>query len=230
MPDAVNDPPRSPSAPGETPIPMDEPAIAFGQGMAFKAYLRSLPPQTRHFMRGRAAWTRLAPEDQAFFATYPLETRMVILVSDEMPDSMLVTPVIHRIAQSGPRLSLSIVCDDMDLVPLNEMLEEMDLATDLEEVDLPLLFLFDEEWHQVGTWGPRPRAAEERLEAWMAAHPNYAHLLAQEGVADSTELHRLMAELIVQMSLWYNDDLTQATVDELRELLAALADNGEADG
>ncbi len=229
MPDAVNAPTRNPSTPGWEPIPMDEPAIAFGQGMAFQAYLRSLPLETRHFMRCRAAWTRLSPEDQAFFATYPLEIRMVILVSDEMPDSMLVTPVIHRIAQSGPRLSLSIVCDDMDLVPLNEMLEEMDLATDLEEVDLPLLFLFDEEWHQVGTWGPRPRAAEERLEAWMAANPSYARLLAQEGEADTAELHRLMAELIAQMSLWYNDDLTQATVDEIRELLAALVGNGEAD-
>ncbi len=205
--------------PGWKALPLEEPAIAFAEGVTFQAYLRGLPLETRRFMRRRAAWTRLRDEDQAFFAAYPRPLQWVLLVSDEMPDSMLVTPIVHTVAEASPRLSLSIVCDDMDLTVLNEMLDdEIDLATDLEEMDLPILFVFDEEWNQVAMWGPRPQAAEERLEAWLAAHPDYERLLAEED-EDGPELNRLMAELIGLMSLWYNDDLTQATVDELRTLM-----------
>ncbi len=212
------------------PIPVQEPAFAFTTGLDFREYLAQKTPEALNRFRDILRVVRLQPDDQAFFTTYPNWLSCVLLVEEDVPDTFLVTPVLARIAEACPRLELRVVLDDADLTLLNDLIdEEIDLFTDLDDLDLPLLFVFDEEWNQQGQWGPRPAAAEERLDAWLAANPDYERLLAEEELEDTRVLDQLMDELTEQMRLWYYDDLNQETVAEIRALLESIGQETSTD-
>ncbi|MBK8047127.1 MAG: hypothetical protein IPK16_08390 [Anaerolineales bacterium] len=85
-----------------------------------------------------------------------------------------------RLLDAGARLQLRILSDEEDLSPLTILLPDVDLGAAYEEWDLPQFFLFDEDWELQGQWGPRPAAAEPKLEAWLAAHPEYERLIEEE--------------------------------------------------
>lgn len=212
-------------------IPIQEPVFAFTSGLNFSEYIAQMGPDVFNRFRDIYRVVRLRPEDQAFFAAYPNWLSFILLVEEEVPDTFLVAPVLARIVESSPRFELRIVPDDADLALLNDLVdEEIDLLADLDDLDLPLLFIFDEEWSQQGQWGPRPAAAEERLDAWLAANPDYEVLLADEDLEDTRVLDQLMDELTEQMRLWYYDDLNQATVTEIRTLLEEIRTEEDNDG
>ena len=79
-------------------------------------------------------------------------------------------------------MSLRIVTDDEDVALLELLLADMDLAQALDEWDLPQFFWFDEDWGLQAQWGPRPAAAEPKLEAWLRAHPAYEALAEDESL------------------------------------------------
>ena len=92
----------------------------------------------------------------------------------------------------------------------------------LADIDLPRLFIFDEEWNQQAQWGPRPEAAEARLDEWLTSNPDYEQLLAEDETDDSARLDQLISDLTAQMRLWYNHDLTSACIAEIMALLDEL--------
>lgn len=200
-------------------IPVQEAVFAFTSGLSFKEYGALVAPDMGKMLRQRLASTRLQPDDQTYFAEYPNWVHLILLASEETPDTTMVAPIVQRIAESGPRFDFRIVPDVTDLSLLNDILDdELDLDEDLAGLELPVLFIFDEEWNQVGQWGPRPQTAEERLDGWLAANPAYENLL-NEDVDDSDELDRLFDELTHLMGFWYNTDLTDACVAEIRQVL-----------
>lgn len=204
-------------------IPVQDAIFAFTSGLTFQEYLAQLDHEQYRFITHRYSSLRIDPASQGYLATYGSWLFLVLLVSNEAPDTFMVLPIVQRLVESSPRLDLRIVSDEADLLALNDLLEEdIDLEEDLADLDLPLLFFFDEEWNQRGQWGPHPAAAEERLEQWLAHHPEYETLLNDEEIEESDELDRLITELTNQMRLWYNDDLTQACVDELIAILRKL--------
>lgn len=209
-------------------IPIQEAIFAFTSGLTFREYLAHLPPDQRHFLGRRYEMVRLDPDTQSFLTTYPLWLYLVLLVSEDAPDTMMVLPIVQRMAESSPRIDLRIVSDEADLLALNELLEdEIDLEEDLAEIELPMLFFFDEEWNQQAQWGARPEAAEERLDAWLTAHPDYEMLLSEETNEASDRLETLTSALTNQMRLWYNDDLTMACIREIRMVLEDLTRDSE---
>lgn len=204
---------------------MQEAVFAFTSGLTFDEYVDQLDRDAGDFLRRRYDTIRLHQDDQAYLSTYSTWLYLVLLVTEDSPDTMMITPVLERVAEISPRLDLRIAPDDADLTLLNELVDdEVDLEEELDDLDLPLLFIFDEEWNQRTQWGPRPQAAEERLDDWLEENPEYETLLADEEAEDSEELTRLVDELTNLMRLWYNDDLTRACVTEIREILDELRD------
>jgi DNA-binding transcriptional LysR family regulator len=209
-------------------IPVQEPIFAFTAGLTFYEYLQTLDRAHRKFLRERHTLLYIDPQIQSQLTTYPVWLYLVLLVSDDTPDTMMVLPIIQRMAEISPRLDLRIVTDEADLSALNDLVDdEIDLEEDLADLDLPQLFIFDEEWNQQAQWGPRPAAAEDRLEQWLATHPDYEKLLAEENSEDMEKLESLMNELTDQMRLWYNDDLNRACMAEISTLLQQLQENKE---
>ncbi len=207
--------------PQTKPIPVQEPAIAFTSARTLAEFLAQMESrEDRRCLRRQVESLALPPEQQRFCAEYPKWVCIIALVAENTPDTLTALPVLVRLVQTGPRLSLRILREDDDLGLLNELVDEdLDLETDLDEIELPLFFFFDEEWTEQGRWGPRPQAAEERLDQWLAANPRYEALLADEEAGAPEELAQLMAELTHQMRIWYNDDLTRATAQEIQALL-----------
>jgi hypothetical protein len=204
-------------------IPVNEAIFAFTSGLTFRDYLQHVDHEERRFLSQRYDLVRISPQIQRVLVTYPNWLYWVLLVSEETPDTLMVLPIVQRLAELCPRIDLRILSDEADLSALNELVdEEIDLEEDLADIDLPHLFIFDEEWNQQAEWGPRPAIAEERLEQWLSAHPDYEVLLADEENEDSPRLEQLITELTHQMRLWYNDDLTQACAAEIMQILEAL--------
>lgn len=167
---------------------------------------------------------RLGGDDQLFFNSYPDTLYLLMLVTVEDPDTLAVLPVVARIVDAAPRLGLRIVRDDADLGLLNALVDDTDLLEDLEEMDLPQIFFFDEEWQLQDQWGPRPQAAEQRLEEWLERHPEY------DTLADDDDAYvALVEELNSEMRLWYNSGLSQECVREIRAVLAGLQSDAETE-
>lgn len=204
-------------------IPYNEAIFAFTAGETFREYLLRFGPTQRLALSQRYDAVRIHTDAQNILSTYPVWLYWVLLVSDDTPDTLMVLPIVQRLAELSPRIDLRILSDEADLAALNTLVdEEIDLAEDLADIDLPRLFIFDEEWNQQAQWGPRPEAAEERLEQWLTSHPDYEHLMAEDDSEDPDRLEQLIAELTAQMRLWYNDDLTVACIDEIMALVNEL--------
>ena len=207
-------------------IPIQEPVFAFTSGETFDQFCTAQPSELAGLLRRIFAGVRLDPDTQLYLTNFPTWLTAVAIVEDMAPDTAVIVPILVRMAEACPRLELRIISTAMDLTALNELVEEdMDLEEDLDDLDLPLVLFFDEEWNQQARWGPRPAAAEKRLADWLAAHPEYEELLDSDAEDDSPELLRLLAQLTHQMRFWYNDDLTAACIGEIREILEKMEPN-----
>lgn len=206
-------------------IPYTEAIFAFTSGQRFREYVRRFAPEPRLALSRRYDAVRVPADVQDTLATYPVWLYWVLLVSNDTPDTLMVLPIVQRLAELSPRIDLRILADEDDLSALNALVDEVDLDEDLADIDLPRLFIFDEEWNQQAQWGPRPEAAEERLEQWLAANPDYEQLLADDENADPVRLEQLISELMAQMRLWYNDDLTNAAIAEIMVLVNDLSND-----
>ena len=208
-----------------TVISVQEPIFAFTSGETFTQYCNAQPVALAGLLRRIFASARIEPETQLYLATYPNWLTSVVIVEDQTPDTTMILPILVRIAETCSRMELRILSTDMNLTALNELVDDdLDLEEELDNIDLPLLLFFDEEWNQQARWGPRPAAVEQRLEQWMAAHPAYDALLNDES-DNSPELERLTGQLTHEMRLWYNDGLSAGCVAEIRAVLEKLESN-----
>jgi len=209
-----------------TVISVQEPIFVFTSGETFGEFCNAQPLELAGLLRRIFAGVRIDPDTQLYLATYPNWLTCIVLVEEPAPDTAMILPILVRIAEACPRLELRIISDTTDLAALNELVDdELDLEEDLGDVDLPLLLFFDEEWNQQARWGPRPVAAEKRLDEWLATHPEYEALLDDENSDNSPALEQLVVQLTHQMRFWYNNDLTAACVGEIRAILEKLESN-----
>lgn len=202
------------------PIGIPETIFSFTAGLTYAEYLGQVDQTYRQFLVRRHRAVRLDVASQAFLTGFSTWCSLALLVNEDAPDTPLILPLIQRMAELCPRMELRYFPESSDLSGLNDLLnDEIDLESDLGDLDLPQLFLFDEEWNLVGQWGPRPQLAEEKLEQWLARHPQYELLFNDEDETEPGQYDRLMTELTHQMRLWYNDDLTTAAITEVIDLL-----------
>lgn len=176
----------------------------------------------------RCTEVRLPPESQSFLATYPDLLYMIVIATPEDPDTVAVVPILSTIANGSARISMRLLRDDDDLLLLDGLLDDTDLLNDLEELDLPQAFFFDEEWQLAAQWGPRPNAAETYLDGWLESNPEY-EALADSDDDDDLDMYALLLDrLTYEMRVWYNSGLDSACILEVCDLLANLqTDNDE---
>ena len=201
--------------------------LAYSTSMTIHEFLACAGPYQGLF-RQRMAEVRLQPDDQYFLASYPDFVRCVALVTVEDPDTIAVLPVAAQMFETGRRLDLRILVDDSDLSLIDPLLDELNVLEELDDLDLPQFFFFDEDWQIQAQWGPRPQAAEAYLDGWLEAHPEYDSLADSDtdGADSDAETQdayaALVRELVYEMRCWYNSGLTQACVAELRAVLTEL--------
>jgi len=122
---------------------------------------------------------------QLYLSEFPDWLNWVFLVEEDVPDTLVLTPLIQRLAEHSPRSSIYLMRAEDDLSLLDSTLEQIDLSEDdLLEAELPMLLFFNEEWQYLSQWGPRPQATESYLDSWLEAHPEFETLALSEDGAD----------------------------------------------
>jgi hypothetical protein len=194
--------------------------LAYGHSLCYAEFVK----RSQRFgplLRTRYAETRLGPAVQLAAGSFPEALSILALVSEEDPDTLAVLPIVARLVEAGPRMMLCILSDEDDLSPLETLIPDLDLASLMNEWDLPQFFCFDEDWYLQAQWGPRPAAAEVHVENWLAAHPEYETLAEDEPAAGQVQYAALVEELIYEMRAWYNSGLAGRCQAEWLDLLRA---------
>jgi Thioredoxin len=120
-----------------------------------------------------------------------VERNLLVIAEDWCGDASSTVPVLAKLAATVPGLELRIILRDQHP-------EVMDLYLTNGSRSIPIVIALDEQFRELGHWGPRPR----ELQAWVMAN----------------RLTVPKAELYPQVRQWYARDHGETT---LREVLAA---------
>ena len=110
-------------------------------------------------------------------------------------DAAQSIPLMAKMADASPRITLQLLLRD-------EHPEVMDAYLTNGSRSIPKLICLTEDLQEIGTWGPRPAAAQQLMNDFKQQHPN--------------ESYQALAK---EMQLWYARDRTQAIQEEFTDLL-----------
>ena len=114
--------------------------------------------------------------------------RLLVIAEDWCGDASNTVPVVARLADRLPGLELRIVLRDQNPELMNQYLTNGSRS-------IPIVIVLDEEFNEIGHWGPRPA----ELQAWvMANRPTIPK-----------------AELYPQVRRWYARDHGETTLREV---------------
>jgi hypothetical protein len=160
-----------------------------GDALTFEAFLAA---STKHkgLWEGIYAITRLPAWATGALAA-GVERKLLVLAEDWCGDASSTVPILAKLAATTPGLELHIILRDQHP-------EVMDRYLTNGSRSIPIVIALDEQFRELGHWGPRPR----ELQAWVMAN----RLIVPK------------AELYPQVRQWYARDRGETT---LREVLAA---------
>ena len=121
-------------------------------------------------------------------AVVPGARRLLVIAEDWCGDAVNTVPVLARFANAVPGVELRIL--RRDLHP-----ELMDRYLTNGSRSIPIVIALDEEFHELGHWGPRPTV----LQGWV--------------MANRTTIPK--AELYPQVRQWYARDRGESTLREV---------------
>lgn len=206
-------------------IPVLARSVAFSSAPTYSEYAAYLTDSP--LLHQRLREVRLHPADQQFFTAYPDVLNMIAVVNDGAPDTAAILPIWQRIAILCPQADLRIVADEFMSATLDRLVDD-EGAVDWETLDLPQLFLFDEEWQLQAQWGPRPQAMDVHLDEWLAAHPDYERLMESDDPSALRRFSELNDLLRLEMRVWCNSGMDRECAHEIRDLLAALQEEEDS--
>ena len=119
------------------------------------------------------------------------QRKLLVIAEDWCGDASNTVPVIAKLVDSAPGLELRVI-------PRDANPDVMDRYLTNGSRSIPIVVALDEQFQEVGHWGPRPT----QLQAWV---------MANRGTTPK-------AELYPQVRKWYARDRGETTV---REVLAA---------
>lgn len=125
--------------------------------------------------------------------------KLLAIAEDWCGDASNTLPVLARLAEQAPGLELRLIKRD-------EHPELMDRYLTNGSRSIPIVIALDEDFQELGHWGPRPRA----LQSW---------------VMDQLGRGRPKGEIYPEIRKWYARDRGETT---LREVLAAAGRLGSA--
>lgn len=142
--------------------------------------------------------TGVIDEDAAeFFKNIKHPQTWLVISEPWCGDAAQSLPLINKIAQFSPNISLKIVLRD-------ENLELMDSFLTNGTRSIPKLIVLDENYNVLTTWGPRSKEATKIVNDYKEAH----------GTLDETFREKIQ--------LWYNKNKGKAIVNDLVESIKSL--------
>lgn len=138
---------------------------------------------------------KVSDEAQQKIASFKGDVTWLVLTESWCGDAAHVTPVIHKVAELNPNITLRMVLRDD-----NDALMQQFLTNGGKSI--PKLIMIDNITGEVvNTFGPRPTAATQLVEDYKAEHGS------------------LTPEFKETLQAWYNKDKGQNTIADLLRLL-----------
>ena len=159
-------------------------------GLTFDAFVASCKAQHCGLWQGVYKLARV-PEWARSAMPAGAQRKLLVIAEDWCGDASNTVPVVAKLADSVPGLELRIILRDANP-------EVMDRYLTNGARSIPVVIALDENFQELGHWGPRP----SELQSWVMA--NRATLPK--------------AELYPKVRTWYARDRGETT---LREVLAA---------
>jgi hypothetical protein len=187
------------------------------RGMRFSEFVDSMDTY-RAEMIDRLERVALIPGDRALFKNIRQPIYILIMTEGWCSDGLMNLPIIFQIVDAAPRIQSRIFIRS----------QWPDLKTYYEErgvFKIPICTFFDGNFKEIGTWVERPQLADAYLEEWKSMHPE-EDAIRNSSDLSSEEKRNLLKPFVVQrvkaMDGWYQEKLQQATVDEIKSMLAGM--------
>lgn len=147
--------------------------------------------------RGKRVSKTLSLQDELIAELRKIEEPVTFLLITETwcGDAANSVPVIGKIADENERIQLRIVLRDENPELIDEFLTNGGRS-------IPKLIILDNEQNVIGTWGPRPKPAQDLFTDWKKSE-------------DRPSFH----EFHITLQKWYNEDRSYSIQSELKDLL-----------
>ncbi len=140
--------------------------------------------------------TVITPELQAAMAGVPQQWVWLVLTESWCGDAAQNVPVLHRIAQQSPNVTIRFLLRDKHPDLMNAYL------TNGGKSIPKLICLRMSDLRKIGTWGPRPLELQSLMSEWRTQKLD-------------------LSEAVEKAQYWYNDDHTQSLQRELLALVTS---------
>lgn len=128
-------------------------------------------------------------------AAIKTKTTWVVLTESWCGDASPAIPVMHKITELNPNISLKVILRDENVDLMNQFLTNGGMS-------IPKLIAVDNNTNEIiGDWGPRSISATQLVETYKAEHG------------------QLTAEFKEELQVWYNKDKGQSILEDLLTLL-----------
>ena len=135
------------------------------------------------------------PEEKAqFFINYPKSVCLLVITESWCGDAAQIVPVVHKIAELNPKITMKLVFRDENEELMNLFLTNGGKA-------IPIVVFLDLEDKVLAHWGSRPSVAAKMVEEEKAKNG------------------KLSPEFKEELQKWYNQDKGQSILADLTELL-----------
>jgi hypothetical protein len=157
------------------------------QALTFEAFVASCKAEHCELWQGIY---KLAQIPEWALAAVQGERKLLVIAEDWCGDASNTVPIVAKLAEQAPGLELRII--QRDTYP-----EVMDQYLTNDARSIPIVIALDEEFQEVGHWGPRP----SELQAWV---------MANRATMPKPELYP-------QVRKWYARDRGETTLREVLE-------------
>ena len=138
------------------------------------------------------------PEEKAeFFINYPKSVCLLVITESWCGDAAQIVPVVHKIAELNPKITMKLVFRDENEELMNLFLTNGGKA-------IPIVVFLDLEDKVLAHWGSRPSVAAKMVEEEKAKNG------------------KLSPEFKEELQRWYNQDKGATIVDDFKKILETI--------
>ena len=138
------------------------------------------------------------PEEKAqFFINYPKSICLLVITESWCADAAQIVPVVHKIAELNPKITMKLVFRDENEALMNLFLTNGGKA-------IPIVVFLDLEDKVLAHWGSRPSVATKMVEEEKAKNG------------------KLSPEFKENLQRWYNQDKGATIVDDFKKILETI--------
>lgn len=169
----------------------------FKSGLTYKDFLKKTNDQydlyEHHYKR-----TFISEINSELMDNLHRELNILVITEPHCPDSAVVVPVIYKWVKEQKNINLRILFREKNIDIMNMYLTNGAQA-------IPKVVLFDGDWQEVGSWGPRPKHIQDYFEQHRDR--------IKSGEIDKSDVHKKMRQL-------YAKDRGKSILSELITILA----------